>query len=67
MVLWKEASLIDVYDLNDNSYQASFPIYDVGTHKMQSFLVVGDMVYVLIENQIISYRLLNHLLVKNKL
>jgi len=67
VVLWKEASLIDVYDLNDNSYQASFPIYDVGTHKMQSFLVVGDMVYVLIENQIISYRLLNHLLVKNKL
>ena len=59
--LWKEASIIDIYNLNDHSYLASFPIYNLGTFKMQSFIVVGDKVYVLIQNQIVCYRLYDHL------
>ncbi len=62
--LWKQASIIDVYDLKNNSYQASFPIYKIGKDQMQSFIVLGDKVYVIIHNQLVYYRLYNHLLAK---
>jgi hypothetical protein len=64
--LWSQASIIDVYDLKDKSYQASFPIYKMGKHKMKSFIVTENKVFVLIENQIVSYNLLNHLLAKTE-
>lgn len=62
--LWKNASFIDVYDLKDHSYQASFPIYDIDNYKMRSFMIEDNKIYVLINNQIVSYRLLSHLLAK---
>ncbi len=62
--LWKTASVIDVYDLKNRTYQASFPIYNIGSHKMHGFMVNGNSVYVLIDNQIVRYRLLSHLLAK---
>lgn len=53
--IWKEASIIDVYDLNDNSYLLSFCIYNLKGKRMKSFIVNYDHLYVLIGTQIIRY------------
>jgi len=55
--LWDQAKVIDVYDLKDGSYVASFYIYHIGKQKMRSFYVSGNMVYALIGEHIVGYRL----------
>jgi uncharacterized membrane protein YphA (DoxX/SURF4 family) len=55
--MWKEASIIDVYDLSKNSYLFSFCIYDIEGKKMRSFVVQKDKLYALIGNHIIGYNL----------
>ncbi|MDI5894813.1 hypothetical protein [Flavobacterium algoritolerans] len=59
--LWKEASIIDVYDLRDHSYKSSFPIYKIGKSSMNSFTVVNKKLYAIIDDKIVCYKLLNHL------
>lgn len=59
--LWKEASIIDVYDLRDHSYKSSFPIYKIGKSSMNSFIVVNKKLYAIIDDKIVCYKLLNHL------
>lgn len=59
--LWKEASIIDVYDLRDQSYQASFPIYKIGKSSMNSFIVVNRKLYAIIDDKMVCYKLLDHL------
>jgi mRNA-degrading endonuclease HigB of HigAB toxin-antitoxin module len=54
---WKYASIIDVYNLNVNSYVSSFYIYDVKGKKLSSLLILDDFLYVLIDNQLIAYKL----------
>lgn len=63
--LCKNASIIDVYDLIEKSYQSSFPIYNKNKDRMRSFVVVGDRLYALIGDQLVSYKLRKHL-TKNK-
>jgi uncharacterized membrane protein YphA (DoxX/SURF4 family) len=55
--LWEKASIIDVYNLIDNSYLLSFCIYDIGGKKMRSFVVNNTKLYALIGNNIVSYHL----------
>jgi hypothetical protein len=55
--LWEKASIIDVYNLIDNSYLLSFCIYDTGGKKMRSFVVNNTKLYALIGNNIVSYHL----------
>ncbi|UMB54205.1 hypothetical protein MKD41_01700 [Lutibacter sp. A64] len=59
--IWKIASIVDVYDLTSASYRSSFPVYDINNHKMKSMLVAGNFLYALIENNIVCYKLLEHL------
>ena len=59
--LWKTASIIDVYNLNDKTYRSSFPVYDIGKHKMRSMIVSGKFLYALIGDKIVCYKLLEHL------
>lgn len=54
---WKHASIIDVYNLNINSYISSFYIYDVKGKKLNSLLIIDGFLYVLIDNQLIVYKL----------
>lgn len=62
MDMWKQASIIDVYDLTQKSYLASFYIYhDKGKH-MRSFIVKGDYAYVLIGSKLIRYKLRNDII-----
>ncbi|ABQ06574.1 MauE/DoxX family redox-associated membrane protein [Flavobacterium johnsoniae] len=55
--IWKEASIIDVYNLNDKSYLMSFCIYNLEGKKMKSFTVLDDKIYVLVGTKIIRYKI----------
>ncbi|WP_348800140.1 MauE/DoxX family redox-associated membrane protein [Flavobacterium adhaerens] len=56
-VLWKKASIIDVYNVVDNSYLLSFYIYDIDGRKMRSFVVNNNKLYALIGKNIVCYNL----------
>lgn len=53
----QHASIIDVYDLNNNAYISSFYVYNVGKEKMRSFRVMGSTFYTLTGNYITAVRL----------
>lgn len=55
--IWQEASIIDVYNLKDNSYLLSFCIYNLKGKRMKSFIVQEDHLYVLIGTHIIRYKI----------
>ena len=55
--LWKQAAIIDVYDLNKKAYLLSFAIYNVENKKMQSFIVTDTHLYALISDELAVYKL----------
>lgn len=56
-LLWKQAVIIDVYDLNRNIYLLSFPIYNSGEKKMDSFWVTATHLYAMMGNELMVYEL----------
>lgn len=59
--MWKVASIIDVYDLTDQTYQASFYLYHIEGKRIRSFIVRGNRAYALINDKIAAYKLSDHL------
>jgi uncharacterized membrane protein YphA (DoxX/SURF4 family) len=55
--MWKEASIIDIYNLNTNSYQGSFYIYHIKKEKLKNFFVIGDNFYGFIGRHLVHYKL----------
>jgi uncharacterized membrane protein YphA (DoxX/SURF4 family) len=55
--VWKQASIIDVYDLSRNSYLLSFYIYNENGKKMKNFIILESVLYALIDNRIVRYDL----------
>jgi len=55
--MWKQASIIDVYDLLDKRYLTSFYIEDIENAKVKSFIVHKNRLYALIGNYLVSYNL----------
>lgn len=55
--LWKNAFIIDVYDLKKNSYLMSFSVHKIEDKKFLSFFVTGEHLYVLMENELAVYKL----------
>ncbi|MFD2938481.1 MauE/DoxX family redox-associated membrane protein [Flavobacterium sp.] len=55
--MWKEASIIDIYDLNTNSYKGSFYIYHIKNEKLKSFFVHNDNFYGIIGKYLVHYKL----------
>lgn len=55
--MWKNSSVIDVYDLNKKSYVLSFAVPNLDGKRMKSLLVTKDQLYILIGNKIIQYKL----------
>lgn len=55
--LWKQASVIDVYNIDDGSYRFSFPLYDINGRKMDSFKVYKNKVFLINENWMVQYDL----------
>lgn len=62
--MWEQASVVDVYDIVDNSYRFSFYVYHHNRQKMRSFVVTDSYLFALIDDQIVAYSLGN--LFKNK-
>ena len=59
--MWKEASIVDVYDIEKNTYLSSIYIYDVNKSKVKSMLVSGNNLYAIIGHHLHKYRLSKHL------
>jgi hypothetical protein len=55
--VWKRASIIDVYDLTDQTYRSSFSVYKIAGKKMKAMLVYENKMYALIEQKIVCYKL----------
>ena len=55
--LWKQASIIDVYDLKKNIYVMSFPVYRIDGKELQSFFVTSTHLYALIGEHLVIYEL----------
>lgn len=55
--VWKQASVIDLYDLNEKSYLFSFHIYGIENKKLRSFQVTPTHLYALIDTKLVVYKL----------
>ncbi|MCD0472544.1 MauE/DoxX family redox-associated membrane protein [Flavobacterium sp. JAS] len=55
--LWKQAQIIDVYDLSKNTYVLSFALYNIENKKLQSFKVTDTHLYALIGDELAVYEL----------
>ncbi|MDP5198996.1 MauE/DoxX family redox-associated membrane protein [Flavobacterium sp. DG2-3] len=55
--LWEQSFIIDVYDLNKNTYIMSFPVYHTTNKKLNSFIVTPTHLYALIGNNLVVYEL----------
>lgn len=55
--IWEQASIIDVYDLVENTYEFSFYVYNIGKERLKSFQILNDKFIGLIGHHIVTYRL----------
>ncbi|WP_374173176.1 MauE/DoxX family redox-associated membrane protein [Flavobacterium tructae] len=55
--VWKQASVIDVYDLQKKGYLFSFHIYGLDNKELSSFLVTSTHIYALIDSKLVVYKL----------
>ncbi|MEA9412635.1 MauE/DoxX family redox-associated membrane protein [Flavobacterium sp. PL02] len=55
--MWKEASVIDIYDLNTNYYKGSFYIYHIKNEKLKNFFVLDNNFYGFIGKYLVHYKL----------
>ncbi len=55
--MWDIASIIDIYNLSNQSYIASMYVHDVHRKKMHNFTVEGNQLYALIDNTLVTYKL----------
>ncbi|MGH2666917.1 MauE/DoxX family redox-associated membrane protein [Flavobacterium sp.] len=60
--MWKDASVIDIYDLNTNSYKGSFYIYHIKNEKLKNFFVLGNNFYGFIGPYLVHYKLSKRLI-----
>lgn len=56
-MVWKQASVIDVYDLNERAYKFSFHIYGINGRKLRSFTVAPSKIYALIDDKLVIYKI----------
>ncbi|WP_294958490.1 DoxX family protein [uncultured Flavobacterium sp.] len=54
---WNQAFIIDVYDINRQSYIMSFPIYKIKDEKLKNIIVTKDYLYAIIGNSLVQYEL----------
>lgn len=55
--MWKDTSIIDVYDTDTKSYISSFYIYNINGSKIRSFIVKENMLYAMIGKSLVAYRM----------
>jgi hypothetical protein len=55
--MWKNANVIDVYDILTKSYLMSFYIYKIDGEKIDDFIVTNTHLFAIIGSNIVSYKL----------
>lgn len=55
--LWSQASIIDIYDINSNTYLESFYVYNIDKVKLKKCLVYNNNFYAIIGSHLVSYKL----------
>lgn len=55
--MWKESSIIDVYDATSNRYISSFYVYHEKGEKLRTFMVRGNHFYALLGRHLVEYKL----------
>jgi len=55
--IWKQASIVDVYDFVRNNYVGSFYINHLGEDKLSDFLVTDRFLYGLFDKKLVRYHL----------
>lgn len=57
--MWKQTSVIDIYDIKTNTYLVSFYVYNIDGKKLKRFYVSGNNFYALIGTHLVNYKLSN--------
>lgn len=55
--MWKQASIVDIYDLKNHSYIVSFYVYNIGRERLSHFAVQGNKFYGIIGTHLVSYKM----------
>lgn len=55
--MWKNASIVDVYDITEKTYLSSIYIYDQEGYKMDGMMLYGSNLYVLLGGNLQRYKL----------
>lgn len=55
--MWKKAAIVDIYNIENNSYVSSIYIYDVAQSKLKNMFVLDHNLYVLIGHHLHLYKL----------
>jgi hypothetical protein len=55
--MWKNAHIIDVYDILKKSYLMSFPLYKIDGQRLDSFIVTDTHLFAHMGNNIVLYKL----------
>ena len=55
--IWKQSSIIDVYNYKDQTYSHSFYIHNLGKEKPQAMLATSKIVYFLFNRKLIAYQI----------
>jgi len=58
--MWRESSIIDVYDINSYSYRFSFYLTDIKNLKMSDFILNNDRAFVLTGKYLSSFKLIHN-------
>lgn len=62
--MWKQASIVDVYDYKNRSYVVSFYIYSIDGARLTDFTVQGNSFYGIVGSHLVSYKMSNLVLGK---
>ena len=62
--LWETCFIIDVYDIERNTYVLSFPVFHTASKQLRSMMVNGKYLYALIGNDLVVYELKSKLIKK---
>lgn len=55
--MWKQASMIDVYDVRTSTYIQSFYVYNIDGKRLSRYIVIGNNFYGLVGTHIVCYKL----------
>ena len=55
--MWKQSTIIDVYNYMEQTYSHSFYIHNLGKEKPQAMLATSQVVYFLFDHNLIAYKI----------